>query len=614
MSSFSVDRRDIDFCLFEYLNVEQLLRYPRFSEFNRELLDMVLDEAVKFAIEKLAPLNPIVDREGVRFDQGKVTVPKIHADVYRAFCDGGWVGVSANPEYGGQGLPMVITTTLGEIQNAACIAFSMTPGLGRSAGHVIETFGTEELRLACVKKLNSGEWGGTMCLTEAGAGSAVGDLKTKAKRSGDQYLIEGEKIFISAGDHDLTNNIVHLVLARLEDAPAGIKGVSLFAVPKMLFNPDGSLGAANNVVCGNIEHKMGIHGSPTCTMIFGGDGPCRGYLIGEENEGIRYMFQMMNEARIGVGLQGLSASSASYQSALQYARERIQGVDVANMKHVNAPRVPILNHPDVRRMLLTMKAFTEGMRALIYSAAFFADMAGASEDEEERTKNKNMLELLTPICKAYCSDWGFRMTEIGVQILGGYGYTREYPQEQYCRDAKIASIYEGTNGIQALDLLGRKISSRGGLLFITYLMTINDFINETREHPTLGAYVQKLEKARDMLSQIVMHFQKIGIEGDVYYPVLCATPFLDLFGTIVLSFLLLDQAVVADRKLSALFESAGAIPLESKRQLIADNADARFYDGKLQSMHFFVDTQLPHAHAIGEAILSNDRSPLEINF
>jgi alkylation response protein AidB-like acyl-CoA dehydrogenase len=614
MSPFSVDKHDIHFCLYDYLNIERLLKYPRFSEFNREQFDMVLDEGIRFATDKLAPLNLIIDRGGVGYSEGTVTLPKAHVDVYHDYCNAGWVGMNANPEFGGQGLPMVLATAVGEIHVAASLAFMMTPGLGRAAGHVIESFGTEEMKKLYVEKLFSGTWGGTMCLTESGAGTAVGDIKTKARKTSDGYFIEGEKIFISAGEHNMTGNIIHLVLARVEGAPSGIKGVSLFVAPKFLVDTDGTLGAANHIQCGGIEHKMGIHGSPTCTMIFGADGPCRGFLIGEENEGIKYMFQMMNEARIGVGLQGLSTAAASYQEALHYAKERIQGVDVSMMKNPDAPRVPIIRHPDVRRMLLCMKSYSEGMRALIYSTAMSSDIALHSTDEEERTRNQHFLELLTPICKAFCSDYGFRMTEVGMQVLGGYGYTREYPQEQYCRDAKIASIYEGTNGIQALDLLGRKVSSKGGLLFLTYLMQMNDFINEHRDHPTLGTHVLKLERGRDTLTQIVMHFQKIGMEGDVYYPVLCATGFMHLFGTLILGYLLLDQAIVADKKLQSLFQAASIHTDEDKKKFIQDNIDAAFYDGKLHSMRFFVDTQLPHVHAFAEAMLSNNRSPLNIFF
>jgi alkylation response protein AidB-like acyl-CoA dehydrogenase len=618
MSPFAVDKRDIQFCLFEYLQIENLCKLPKYTEFNREVFEMVIDEASKYAAGVLAPLNTILDREGIQFDKGKVSMPAECHKAYKSFCEGGWVSASGDPEFGGQGMPLTMNTAVTEIQGTACMPFLLAPGLTHSAGHLIETFCGGEIKKKYLAKLYSGEWTGTMCLTEGGAGSAVGDLKTKAIREDDHYLIEGEKIFISFGEHDLTENIVHLVLARVEGAPKGIRGVSLFLVPKQRLNDDGSVGEFNNVVCGNIEHKMGIHGAPTCTMIFGADGPCRGYLIGEENQGIRHMFQMMNEARIGVGLQGLGAAAASYQEALQYAKERIQGVDMKDMKDVDAPRVAIIKHPDVRRMLMTMKAFVEGMRAMIYYTTLCADTALNSEDEETRNKNKLMLDLLTPICKAYCSDSGFEMTSIGVQVFGGYGYTKEYPVEQYLRDAKIASIYEGTNGIQALDLLGRKVAGKGAASFMTFLSQLNEFIDANSEHSGLGAQVKKIGAARDKLTQTVMKFQQVGSEGDFYYPLLYATPFLEMCGTIAVSYFLCDMALLAEDKLKAIFEKAG-VPSDTssddeKRKLIAENPEASFYDGKIHSARFFVDVYLPRAHAIADTVMSGNRSPLEVNF
>jgi alkylation response protein AidB-like acyl-CoA dehydrogenase len=614
MSPFAIDKRDIQFCLFEYLNLEQMCKMKRYTEFNREVLEMVIDEATKYSIDVLAPLGILLDRQGVAFDKGKVTMPKECHDVYKGFCEGGWVSPSGSPDFGGQGLPLVMNTAVTEIQGTGCMPFLMAPGLARAAGHVLEISGTEEIKNKFLEAMYTGKWGGTMCLTESSAGSAVGDLKTKAKPEGDHYLIEGEKIFITFGEHDLTENIVHLVLARIEGAPKGIKGISLFLVPKFQVNDDGSMGEFNHVTCGNIEHKMGINGSPTCTMIFGADGPCHGYLLGDENQGIRVMFQMMNEARIGVGLQGLGAASGSYQEALQYAKERVQGVDMKDMKDVDAPRVPIIKHPDVRRMLLTMKAFVEGMRAMLYFTTKCADLALYGEDDETRQNNKLMLDLLTPICKAYCSDWGFNMACIGLQVFGGYGYTKEYPVEQYCRDSKIASVYEGTNGIQALDLLGRKVAGKGAASFMTFLNHLNGFLDEHDKHPAFGAYVQKIGKARDALTQVVMQFQKVGMEGDFYFPLVHATPFLDMFGTLAMSYFLADMAILSEKKLSAIFADAGASSDEEKKKVIQENPEASFYDGKIHSMRFYLDTYLPHAHAIADSVQSGNRSPMEVNF
>jgi alkylation response protein AidB-like acyl-CoA dehydrogenase len=614
MSPFAIDKRDIQFCLFEYLNMEQLIKLPEYSEFSREVFDSVLDEAIRFAAGKIAPLNIVMDREGLKFDKGKVYFPRGHNEVFNAYREGGWVAMSSSPEYGGQGMPAVLSIAVLEMHISASVAYMMMPGLTQAAGHVIESYGTDDQKKTYCEKLYTGIWGGTMCLTESGAGSAVGDAKTKAKRNGDHYLIEGEKIFITAGDHDATENIVHLVLARIEGAPRGMKGISLFIVPKFLVNQDGSVGAANNVACGNIEHKMGIHGSPTCTMVFGADGPCKGFLIGEESAGIKYMFMMMNEARIGVGLQGAAAASASYMEALQYARERIQGVEAAHMKNADAPRVPIIKHPDVKRMLLTMKAFTEGFRALLYATTMSLDLSFKHPDKDEREKHADLGSLLTPVCKAFCSDMGFRMTEIGMQVLGGYGYTREYPLEQYCRDAKIASIYEGTNGIQALDLLGRKMREKGGMVFMRFMMMVNELVDSNRNHPTCGKYVQSLEKARDELVSVMTHLQQVGMGGDIDGFILQATPVMDLFGTFILAYHLIGQALVADRKFSAIATAKGATTPDGQKNLIAENSEARFYANKLHSMKFYVDTYLPHVYSIGMAIKNANRSPLEIEF
>jgi alkylation response protein AidB-like acyl-CoA dehydrogenase len=577
MSPYTVDKRDINFCLYEYLGLEEMCKLPKYSEFNRELFDMVIDEAIKFSVDVLAPLNIVLDREGVRYQDGMVRVPEACHQAYKKFCEGGWIAPSGDPEYGGQGLPLTLASAVGEIMLGASMAFQTTPGLTKVTGSLLETYGTEVTK-TYIEKLYSGVWSGTMCLTEPGAGSAVGDLKCKAIKDGDHYLIEGEKIFITGGDQDMTENILHLVLARVEGAPKGIKGVSLFLIPKIRINDDGTLAEPNNVACGGIEHKMGMHGSPTCSLIFGGDGPCHGYLVGEENQGIRFMFQMMNEARIGVGLQGLCVS----------------------MKNVDAPRVPIIKHPDVKRMLLTMKAFSEGMRAMLYFSARCSDLSEHAKDDEEKQKWTQMLELLTPICKAYCSDYGYDMTTVGIQVLGGYGYCNEYPQEQYARDSKAASIYEGTNAIQALDLLGRKVAGKGGLAFMTFLNHLNVFLDEHAKHPTLSGYVEKLQKARDTLTGVVMHFQKTGTE-DPYYPILCATPFLEMFGHVVMSYFLLDMAILAEKKLSALPEGP-----------IADSPEKTFYDGKLHSARFFIDTYLPKAAAIAETAHSGNRSPLEV--
>jgi alkylation response protein AidB-like acyl-CoA dehydrogenase len=603
MSDYLVDLRDVQFNLYEHLDVEKLLKYPKFQEFNREMFDMIIDEALKQASEV-----------AVKFEDGKVELPQEFVDAYKLYCEAGWIAALADPEWGGQGLPIALGAAVGEFFQGACFPLVCTGGLSSGVGNIMHAFGTEEMKNLYLEKVYSGQWAGTMCLTEPQAGSAVGDTICKAKKDGDHYKIAGTKSYITSGDHNLTENIIHMVLARTEGAPAGIKGISLFLVPKYRVNPDGSLGDFNDIVCAGVEHKMGIHASATCTLNFGDNDDCIGYLIGEECQGITYMFQMMNEARLGVGQQALGTAATAYRHALLYAQERIQGVSITQMKDPNAPRVAIIEHPDIRRMLLMMKAFTEGMRALIYTTSFFADVAESSEDEAERMKYHGLLELLTPICKAWPSDMGFRVTEWAIQCLGGYGYCSDYPVEQYMRDIKITSIFEGTNGIQAMDLLGRKISMKGGALFISMLGLLGEFIEKNRSHATLGENIGRLEKAKDTLAQVTVNFGKMGAGGDMVYPVLHACPYLEMFGDVVVAYLLLEQAVIAQEKFDAICKDKGADSEEAKKSLCEEDEEARFYWGKLCSADFFTTQILPRMHARAESIESGNRSALEVVF
>jgi len=615
--AFRVDKRDIQFILKEVLDMNKLLTFDAFKDFSVDDFDMVIDQGIRFAVEKVAPLNKTSDKIGAKYDKTtcKVSVPPDQIPVFKEFCENGWLSPSGSVEYGGQGFPGVIGLALGEAFVGACVTFMMTPGLTRSAAHVIENFGTEEQKKTYIEKMISGRWSGTMCLTEPSAGSAVGDLKTSAKPSGDgeTYLITGTKSFITSGEHDFTENIIHLVLAHVEGEAPGMKGISLFIVPKYLPKADGSIGEFNDVVCGGIEEKMGIHGSPTCTLNFGENGKCKGFLIGEKNKGIVAMFQMMNEARIGVGLQGQSQAAGCYFEALDYAKERIQGVDIMDMKDVNAPRVPIIKHPDVRRMLLTMKAYIEAGRALLYKTAYMADIALNSPNKAEAEKAKDFVELMTPLCKAYCTDTAFQATSLGIQVLGGYGYCAEYPVEQYCRDVKIASIYEGTNGIQALDLLGRKVGAKGGMVLLGFLMDLNQFLAANKDNAAIGKYVEILGQCRDKLAGITAKLPKLG-KSDPYYPILYATPFLELFSEIVCSYLLLEQAKVASEKLNAIFAERGADDDAKKKALVNDSSEAAFYHNKIQTAAFYVTNILPGVFAKEYSFNTGDRSPLDIVF
>lgn len=611
-----VDDRDVQFVLWEQLELEKYLGEPMFKGYGKEDINMIISEAKKFAETAVYPANFTGDREGVHIKDGVVKAPPSYKPVYDALCEGGWIGLATPEEYGGQGLSEMAGFPVTEYWMAGSIAFSMYPGLTRAAMHLITTCCTEEQKKKYIPNMAAGKWQGTMCLTEPSAGSAVGDLKSTAKKRPDGlWDIAGSKIFISSGEHDMCENFIHLVLARAEGSPPGIKGISLFIVPKYQINPDGSSGKLNGVKCTKVEEKMGIHGSATSELVFGDDGPCVGELVGELNKGINNMFVMMNEARIGTGLQGLAAASAAYQHALEYSKMRVQGVAIENMKDVNAPRVEIIKHPDVRRMLLSQKAMTEGMRALIYRGVMFEMQAKAAKDKAEAEKYHDFLEILTPVIKAYCSDQGFLCTRDAIQVYGGYGYTAEYPVEQYMRDAKIASIYEGTNAIQALDLIGRKV-----LNIKKQMKPYNDLVammkklcDANKGNSKYGKSFDKLAKAIESLDGVTKFLAGKGMTGDTGYPVMYATPYLEAFGHVVVGWLLAEQLVIADKKFEAMCKEKGAADDKSQKQLIEDNNDAAFYAGKIRSATFFIDFYIPHVDAIVATIKSENRDMLEIS-
>ena len=623
MAEFNADIRDLKFVLFEQLDVDRLLKSPPFNDFTREDLEMILEEAYKLAKDVFAPANEPGDRQGCTHHNGKVSVPECFHEPFRQFINGGWLALSSSVEFGGQGAPQLMRCAVDDIFFGANIALNLGILLTPGAAHLIEVFGSDELKRRYCRKMCTGVWTGTMCLTESGAGSDVGASKAKATPSGDHFLIEGEKIFITFGEHDLTENIVHCVLARVDGDPPGTRGLSLFVVPKFLVNADGSLGEANDVACSSIEHKMGINGSPTCTMTFGANGQCRGWLLGERGKGMRAMFQMMNEARIAVGMQGAALGNAAYQSALRYCVDRLQGPHVTKFKDPEAPRVPIIEHPDVRMMLMRQKAYAEGCRALLLFAAYCLDRVKVAADERERGRYQALVDILTPICKAYCSDMGFRVTEWALQCHGGYGYLKDYPAEQYMRDAKIASIYEGTNGIQALDLVGRKISVRGGANVMVLAGMLNDFIKQHAEHPFFEAQVAELARARDAWMSVNAAFAKSAAKRDVIPPLLSASTYLSLCGDLLVAYFLLDQAVKAQAKLFELYkDSAEAMNEDDAEALFTDveaaaelsrvNPEARFLDGKLKTARYFCAYELPSVHAKAEAIKSGDSSAMDI--
>jgi len=606
---YKVDLRDVKFQLFEWLPTAKLLEAEKFADWDVENIEMVLDEAVKIAQEQFASCNEDGDRIGAQWSDGKVTLPEGFHTAYQTVTEGGWIGLLANPEYGGMGLPELLGTAVNEFFNGSNVAFSLTLMLTRGVGHMIEGFGTDEQKQLYVEKVLSGEWAGTMCLTEAQAGSDVGASKTKAVKNDDgSYQITGEKIFITGGEHDLTENIVHLVLARTPDAPAGTKGLSLFIIPKIKVNPDGSLGEPNDVYCNNIEEKMGIHGSPTCTLVFGQNDNCQGFLLGEEGHGMKLMFHLMNAARIDVGLQGMAQAGAAHQQALSYARERLQSRHWKEMKNPDAPQVPIVEHPDVRRMLLSAKAYTEAMRAILLQTSYYLDMQHLT-DGEESERYKAFVEILTPICKAWCSEWGLQVTHWCLQVFGGYGYTREYPAEQYMRDVEIACIYEGTNGIQALDFVARKLPMNGGKSIRELLGQAEKTFNTAKSDPELMEPAWMLAAA---LKQIETISKELTKRPDAIQMVLLnAPPLLDMVGTVYGAHLLLDQAMLAKAKLTEILAEQGVGTDDKKayKEFLKGHDEAAFYHNKVQTAIHFAYRALPTVAAKGAAIRSGERSP-----
>ncbi|MBN1945411.1 MAG: acyl-CoA dehydrogenase [Bradymonadales bacterium] len=612
MGEYKVDRRDIRFVLFELLDLDSLLALDEFKDFSREDFEIVLDEGHKFAENIIAPINQIMDEKGCRLEGGQVILPEEMLRVYQAFAEAGWIGMSHNPEYGGQGFPEVVAMSVMEGFIGGCCTFTLTPMLTRGAAHVIENHGEQWMKDLYCEKMYTGQWAGTMCLTEAQAGSDVGATRCQAKREGDHYLLEGTKIFITSGEHNLTENIIHLVLARLPDSPPGTSGISLFLVPKHRVNPDGSLGEFNDVRCGSIEHKMGIKGSATCELVFGQDGDCHAWLVGEPHKGMRLMFQLMNAARLEVGQQGQSLGAGAYHLALEYAKERLQGPDILQMRDKAAPKVPIVNHPDVRRMLVTMKAYVEGLRAMMLSVGYYVDMARCHPDEKTRDRYQGLVELLTPICKAYGADMGFKVCDLAIMVHGGYGFCTDYGVEQYLRDCKIAAIYEGSNGIQSLDLMGRKLTMKKGAVFMGFVLMLNQFIEKHRKHPRLAPSIKRFENAKNLVAEIGMFLGSTARKGLVKEALQFSYPYLENFGDMVTAWYLIQGALVADDKLQALYAEQGADTPEAQAELIERHDDARFYAAKLHTVDFFTSWILPNVAARAETMKSLNPACLAI--
>jgi alkylation response protein AidB-like acyl-CoA dehydrogenase len=614
MGNQLVNSRDQQFVLFEQLDIEKLFKSDIYGDFSKELVLMMQDEAEKLAVNVLLPAYAEGDREGCTFKDGKVYAPASFHEVFKKYVEAGWLCSTESPDVGGQGLPIVVTTACLEFMFAANFAFLTYPGLTHGAAHLIEQYGTEEQKQKYMFNMYSGKWTGTMCLTEPWAGSDVGALKTSAKRLPDgTFSITGTKMFISCGDHDLAENIVHTVLARIEGDPLGTAGISIFIVPKYRVRGDGMIGEFNDVRTGNVEHKMGIKGSATCTLNFGDEGRCIGELLGQERQGMRIMFLMMNESRLEVGMQGLGHATASYEHAVQYAKERIQGVPVWDMKNPDAKAVPIIQHPDIRRKLLWMKAHVEGIRALIYFTGFCMDLAKIATVEEEREKWHGLVELLTPVCKAYASEKAQLICSYAIDVYGGYGYISEYPVEQYFRDCKIASIYEGTNGIQCLDLVGRKLGQRKGADVMNLFGEIYTSISKLKRMEALKPYVVRLEEACNALADLTMQFARLGKSAGFLVPVLNATPYLEIFGDVVIGHFLMQGAGIAAKKLMVIYRERDAGESKGrKRALVHEDSDVAFYDGKIAAARFFAVDILSTVKARCEAIKFGERIPIEM--
>jgi len=589
MSAYVAPLKDMRFVLQELAGLSAVAKLPDYQDATPDTVDAILEEAAKFASQALDPLNYSGDQEGSKWHAGEVTTPKGFKEAYRQFVDGGWAGLPLESEWGGQGLPKLVSTPVTEMITSANMSFSLCPMLTQGAIEALLTAGSDKLKQTFLPKMAEGAWTGTMNLTEPQAGSDLALVRTKAVREGDHYRISGQKIFITFGEHDFTDNIVHLVLARTPDAPEGVKGISLFIVPKFLVNADGSLGARNGASCASIEHKLGIHASPTAVMVFEN---AEGYLVGEENKGLAYMFIMMNAARFAVGLEGVAIAERAFQRALAYAKERVQGRDLVE----GAKTVPIIRHPDVRRMLMLMKSQTEAMRALTYVVAAAMDFARKTEDKEARKRHQAFVDLMIPVVKGWCTETGIEIASLGVQVHGGMGFIEETGAAQHLRDARITTIYEGTTGIQANDLIGRKIAREGGATVKVWLKTLAQFDAElaksaspdvARVRTTLAAGGAAVGEAVDWL---LATFGK-----DVRAASAGAVPFLRLMGVVAGGWQMARAALAAEKKLAA------------------GEGDQAFYKAKIASARFYADHVLVQAPALRDTVLNGGAGAMALD-
>jgi alkylation response protein AidB-like acyl-CoA dehydrogenase len=588
MTVYTAPLEEMRFVLYDLLGADKVLpELPGHEEHGRELIDAVLEEAARFCEEQLLPLNRSGDEEGCRYENGVVRTPKGFRQAYDLFAEGGWTGLACAPEHGGQALPKTVNLLVEEMICSTNPSFGTYPALSYGAYSAIKLHASEELKQRYLPRMTDGSWSGTMCLTEPHCGTDLGLIRTRAEPQGDgTYAITGTKIFISAGEHDLTRNIIHLVLARLPDAPAGTRGISLFLVPKFLPKPDGSEGPRNGVACGGIEHKMGIKASATCVMNFDG---AKGWLVGQPNKGMRAMFTMMNAARLGVGIQGLGVAETAYQSARAYARERLQGRALSGAAAPDKPADPIIVHPDVRRLLLTIKANTEAARALALWVGLALDVSERHPDAQMRAEADDLVQLMTPIVKATLTDLGFSAANQGMQVFGGHGYIREWGMEQLVRDVRITQIYEGTNGIQALDLVGRKLPSGTGRLLRRFFHPAMEFVEAHQADPQLAELVLPFAKALGRLQQATAWLAQAGLK-DPTEGGAAASDYLRLFALTALAFMWVRMAKAA----------------------LARPGDAEFARTKLATARFYMAKVLPETGALFQSLMSGAKPVMEL--
>ncbi len=589
MSAYTAPLKDMRFVLNELAGLAAVARLPGYQDTTPDTADAILEEAAKFATEVLDPLNYSGDQEGSNWNDGSVTTPRGFKEAYKLFCEGGWSALSLDPEWGGQGLPKLLSTPVTEMITSANMSFSLCPMLTQGAIEAMLLSGTAQLKKTFLPKMFDGTWTGTMNLTEPQAGSDLALVRTKAVRTGEHYLISGQKIFITFGEHDMTSNIVHLVLARTPDAPEGVRGISLFIVPKFMVKPDGSPGARNAANCASIEHKLGIHASPTAVMVFEN---AVGYLVGEENKGLAYMFIMMNAARFGVGLQGVSIAERAFQRALAYARERVQGRDLVE----GTKAVPIIRHPDVRRMLMLMKSQTEAARALAYVVAASMDFSLKTTNKEEQKQHQAFVELMIPVVKGWSTETGTEVASLGVQVHGGMGFIEETGAAQHLRDARITTIYEGTTGIQANDLVGRKIAREGGVTIKAWLAVVSAF--EKKElaksqsadikviGQRLAAGVQAVSESVDFILATAGKDPNAAFAG--------AVPFLRLVGIVAGGWQMARAALVSEQK------------------LLDKASDPGFYSAKISTARFYADQLLSQAPGLAATVTSGAASVMAL--